>query len=51
MVTAFGLTLAITGVVISWVIVGIGVVIIGWSRSCRWIRETRQDIAELPLEH
>jgi hypothetical protein len=48
--TAFGLTLAITGVVLSWVICGIGVVItlvVLW----RWIRETRQDISELPLEH
>ena len=48
--TAFGLTLAVTGVVLSWVICGIGVVItlvVVW----RWIRETRQDIAELPLEH
>jgi hypothetical protein len=37
-------------VVLSWVICGIGVVItlvVVW----RWIRETRQDIAELPLEH
>ena len=48
--TAFGLTLAVTGVVLSWVICGVGVAItlvVVW----RWIRETRQDIAELPLEH
>jgi hypothetical protein len=48
--TAFGLTLAITGVVLSWVICGLGVaitVVVLW----RWIRETRQDISELPLEH
>ena len=47
---AFGLTLAITGLVINWVMVGIGVVITVVA-VMRWIRETREDIAELPLEH
>jgi hypothetical protein len=49
-VTALGLTLAVTGVVLSWVVCGIGVaitVVALW----RWIRDTRRDIAELPLEH
>ena len=49
-VTALGLTLAVTGVVLSWVICGIGVaitVVALW----RWIGDTRQDISELPLEH
>jgi hypothetical protein len=49
-VTAFGLTLAVVGVVLSLVVCGLGVVItvIGvW----RWIRDTRRDISELPLEH
>ena len=49
-VTAFGLTLAVTGVVLSWVLCGLGVaitVVAVW----RWIRDTRQDISELPLEH
>ena len=49
-VTALGITLAITGVVINWVMVGIGVVITVVAVT-RWIRETREDIAELPLEH
>jgi hypothetical protein len=48
--TAFGLTIAIVGVVLSWVIVGIGLVI-AVVAIVRWIRETRQDISELPLEH
>jgi hypothetical protein len=48
--TAFGLTIAIVGVVLSWVIVGIGVVI-AVIAIVRWIRETRQAISELPLEH
>jgi type IV secretory pathway TrbD component len=48
--TAFGLTIAIVGVVLSWVIVGIGVVITVIA-ILRWIRETREEISELPLEH
>ena len=48
--TAFGLTIAIVGVVLSWVIVGIGVVI-AVIAIARWIGETRREISELPLEH
>jgi uncharacterized membrane protein YidH (DUF202 family) len=49
-VTALGITLALVGVVISLPIVAVGVlitVIALW----RWIREARQEVAELPLEH
>ena len=49
-VTALGLTLALTGIVINWVLVGIGVVIT-LVAVVRWVRETREDIGELPLEH
>ena len=49
-VTAFGLTIAISGIVINWVLVGIGVVITVVA-LWRWISETRRDISELPLEH
>ena len=48
--TAFGLTIAVVGVVLSWVIVGIGVVIAAIAIG-RWIGETRRETAELPLEH
>jgi cytochrome c oxidase subunit IV len=48
--TAFGLTIAVVGVVLSWVIVGIGLVI-AVIAIVRWIRETREEISELPLEH
>jgi hypothetical protein len=48
--TAFGLTIAVVGVVLSWVIVGIGVVI-ALIAIWRWIGETRRETAELPLEH
>jgi uncharacterized membrane protein YidH (DUF202 family) len=48
--TAAGVSIAVVGVVIWWVLVVIGVlitVVAVW----RWIRDTRQDMAELPLEH
>ncbi len=48
--TAFGITIALVGVILSWVIVGIGAVIAAVA-VLRWIRETREDIADLPLEH
>jgi hypothetical protein len=48
--TAFGMTVALVGVLLSWVICGIGVVILLYC-LIRWIRDTRQDISDLPLEH
>jgi hypothetical protein len=48
--TALGLTIAVVGVVLSWVIVGIGLVI-ALIAIWRWIGETRRETAELPLEH
>jgi hypothetical protein len=47
---ALGLTLAITGVVLWWVISVIGVAI-ALVAMVRWIRQTREEMAELPLEH
>ena len=48
--TALGLTIVVVGVVLSWVIVGIGLVI-ALIAVWRWIGETRRETAELPLEH
>jgi hypothetical protein len=48
--TAFGITVALVGLLLTWVICAIGV-IITLITIFRWIRETRADIAELPLEH
>ena len=49
-VTAFGVTLILVGVVLSWFLSILGALffLVG---AVRWIRETRSDIAELPLEH
>ena len=47
---AFGITILLVGLLLSWVICGIGGAI-ALIVLVRWIRETRQDIADLPLEH
>ena len=49
-VVAAGISVALIGVVISWVIVLIGAVPAAIA-ILRWISETREGIAELPLEH
>jgi hypothetical protein len=48
--TAFGTTIAVVGVVIWWILVVIGGVI-ALVAIYLWIRETREEISELPLEH
>ena len=47
---ALGITLAVVGVVLSWFITAIGVAIALVS-IVRWIRQTREEMSELPLEH
>jgi cytochrome c oxidase subunit IV len=49
-VLAFGIAIAVVGVVLSWVMVVIGA-IIGLIALSRWIRQTRSEMSELPLEH
>jgi hypothetical protein len=47
---ALGLTLALVGVVLTWFLTALGVVIF-LVATVRWIRQTREEMAELPLEH
>jgi hypothetical protein len=47
---ALGLTIALLGVILTWVLTGIGAVIFVVA-VVRWIRQTREEMAELPLEH
>jgi type IV secretory pathway TrbD component len=49
-ITAAGITIAVVGIVLSWIMVGAGV-LITLVAVVRWIRETREDIGELPLQH
>ena len=48
--TAFGTTIAVVGVVIAWWLIVIGG-LIAIVAIYLWIRETREEISELPLEH
>jgi type IV secretory pathway TrbD component len=48
--TAVGITITVVGVVQSWLIVAFGV-IVTLVAVVRWVRETREDIGELPLDH
>jgi hypothetical protein len=48
--TAFGLTVALVGILLSWVIAAVGALIALFS-IVRWVREARQEISDLPLEH
>lgn len=47
---ALGITLALVGVVVAWWLIVIGMVIF-LLPTFRWIADTRQDIADLPLDH
>lgn len=47
---ALGITLALLGIVLSWWLFAIGMIIFVVPLVI-WIRETREEIAELPLEH
>jgi hypothetical protein len=47
---AFGTAIAIIGVIMSWVVVAIGL-IIALAALFRWIRQTREEMSQLPLGH
>jgi hypothetical protein len=49
-VTALGLTIALLGIVLVWPVSVIGgmIFLVG---VVRWVRQTRDDIEELPLDH
>ena len=47
---AFGIMIALVGVITTWVLTGIGV-IIALIALVRWIGQARSDMSELPLEH
>jgi hypothetical protein len=47
---AFGATLSLVGILLSWVVFGVGAAILLVSLF-RWIRSARQELSDLPLEH
>jgi hypothetical protein len=48
--SGLGVTLAVVGLVLSWAMTAVGLIIVVLT-TIRWIRDTRHDIEELPLEH
>jgi hypothetical protein len=49
-VLAFGISIAVVGVVLTWVMVLIGG-LISLVALFRWIKQTRSEMSELPLGH
>jgi hypothetical protein len=49
-IVAAGVALVVSGIVVLWVLSVAGAVITVFG-VIRWIRETREEIGELPLEH
>ncbi len=49
-IVAFGTTIALVGVVLNWIVFGLGVAITVVAVA-RWIGQVRAEIADLPLEH
>jgi hypothetical protein len=50
LLTAVGITLALVGVTTMIELTVVGVILTVWSVA-RWIKDTRREIDELPLEH
>jgi hypothetical protein len=48
--TALGITIALVGVILTWAITAIGAVI-ALVAIVRWVRMSREEMAELPLGH
>jgi hypothetical protein len=49
-IMAVGITLGVIGITINFLISIVGIIIVLFT-LVRWLRETRQSMSELPLEH
>ena len=49
-VLAFGLMMALVGLLVTYVVSVLGVIIVVWA-AVLWIRKARDEMADLPLEH
>lgn len=49
-IVAAGIAVALVGIVLNWVVFGIGLTT-AILAIARWIRDTRREIADLPLGH
>lgn len=50
LLTAVGITLALVGITTMIELTAVGVILTVWAVA-RWIKDTRREIDELPLEH
>jgi hypothetical protein len=50
LINAAGLALAIVSLTLTWYLVAAGAIIFLWT-TVLWVRDTRRDIAALPLDH
>jgi hypothetical protein len=49
-IVAAGITVALVGVVVSWIAFALGMIV--WVVAVAiWLRKAREELAELPLEH
>lgn len=49
-IVAFGTTVALAGVVLAWALFAIGMAIVVLAVA-RWVRDAREEMSELPLDH
>lgn len=49
-IVAAGITIAVVGVVLNWVMVGCGLAVTVIA-IVRWVGQTRREMADLPLDH
>jgi type IV secretory pathway TrbD component len=49
-IVAAGVAIALVGVVLNWVVFGLGLAIVVVA-IVRWVRQMRAEMADLPLEH
>lgn len=49
-IVAAGTTIALVGVVVNWMMFGLGLAVTVVA-TVRWMRQTRDEMSELPLEH
>lgn len=47
---SIGVTIVLVGVVLSWIIAALGLIIVIWVIA-KWIASARREMRELPLEH
>ena len=50
LIVAAAIAVALVGVTTEWYLIVFGLTVLAWC-VVRWVRDTRRDVAELPVEH